>query len=126
MEAGSVLAITQDDSSISFFEARSMRPITENEDDNIVTSMPNAGFTFPIDASGRFQHDFFTTSNVRYLPEFILIIPSKVSTLHFRQVGVWQWSSAGRANCICDAWSTRLVWTTTCMITVSCWLPRGS
>ncbi|EDN06886.1 predicted protein [Histoplasma mississippiense (nom. inval.)] len=51
MEAGSVLAITQDDSSISFFEARSMRPITENEDDNIVTSMPNAGFTFPIDAS---------------------------------------------------------------------------
>ncbi|PGH02542.1 hypothetical protein GX51_04568 [Blastomyces parvus] len=51
-EAGSVLAITHDDSSISFFEARSMRPIDENEDGNIVTSMPNAGFTFPIDASG--------------------------------------------------------------------------
>ncbi|OJD23025.1 hypothetical protein ACJ73_05625 [Blastomyces percursus] len=51
-EAGSVLAITHDDSSISFFEARSMRPITENEDGNTVTSMPNAGFTFPIDASG--------------------------------------------------------------------------
>ncbi|PGH30262.1 hypothetical protein GX50_06980 [[Emmonsia] crescens] len=51
-EAGSVLAITHDDSSISFFEARSMRPINENEDVNIVTSMPNAGFTFPIDASG--------------------------------------------------------------------------
>ncbi|EEQ90336.2 RNA polymerase II Mediator complex subunit Sin4 [Blastomyces dermatitidis ER-3] len=51
-EASSVLAITHDDSSISFFEARSMRPITENEDGNTVTSMPNAGFTFPIDASG--------------------------------------------------------------------------
>ncbi|KAL2380818.1 hypothetical protein RJZ90_004344 [Blastomyces dermatitidis] len=50
-EASSVLAITHDDSSISFFEARSMRPITENEDGNTVTSMPNAGFTFPIDAS---------------------------------------------------------------------------
>ncbi|OJD18828.1 hypothetical protein AJ78_01160 [Emergomyces pasteurianus Ep9510] len=51
-EAGSVLAITFDDSSISFFEARSMRPINENDDVSVVTSMPNAGFTFPIDSSG--------------------------------------------------------------------------
>ncbi|EEH45765.2 uncharacterized protein PADG_01915 [Paracoccidioides brasiliensis Pb18] len=52
MEAGGVVIITYDDSSISFFDAKTMRPVNENEDVNVVTSMPNAGFTFPIDASG--------------------------------------------------------------------------
>ncbi|KAK2777293.1 mediator complex subunit [Emmonsiellopsis sp. PD_33] len=51
-EAGRVLAITYDDSSISFFDSRSMRPFSENEDVNVVTSMPDAGFSFPIDTSG--------------------------------------------------------------------------
>ncbi|KAG5299740.1 RNA polymerase II mediator complex subunit Sin4 [Histoplasma capsulatum G186AR] len=76
MEAGSVLAITQDDSSISFFEARSMRPITENEDDNIVTSMPNAGFTFPIDASG--LHIAFSPSGC------LAVVLSGEGQLHLR------------------------------------------
>ncbi|KAK2797281.1 hypothetical protein FQN50_009246 [Emmonsiellopsis sp. PD_5] len=50
-EAGRVLTITYDDSSISFFDSRSMRPFGDNEDVNVVTSMPDAGFSFPIDTS---------------------------------------------------------------------------
>jgi mediator of RNA polymerase II transcription subunit 16 len=52
MEAGNVLGVTFDDSSISFFDAKSMNSLGTLEDTNSVTSMPQAGFSFPIDTSG--------------------------------------------------------------------------
>jgi len=51
-----VLAITFDDSSISFFDARSMDSLSALEDTSTVTSMPQAGFSFPIDTSGNCAH----------------------------------------------------------------------
>ncbi|PGG96375.1 hypothetical protein AJ79_09615 [Helicocarpus griseus UAMH5409] len=77
-EAGSVLAVTYDDSSISFFDARSMKPINENEDVNVVTSMPNAGFTFPIDASG--LHIAFSPSGC------LAVVLDGEWQLHFRHM----------------------------------------
>lgn len=47
-----MLAVTCDDSSISFFDARSMHPLSTLEDTSTVTSMSQAGFSFPIDTSG--------------------------------------------------------------------------
>lgn len=53
MEAGCVMAVTFDDSNISFFDARSMTPLNMLDDINTVTSIPQAGFIFPTDTSGR-------------------------------------------------------------------------
>ena len=52
MEAASLLAITFDDGTISFFDARSMAPRNAPDDLNTITSMPQAGFTFPPDTPG--------------------------------------------------------------------------
>lgn len=56
MEAASLLAITFDDSNISFFDARSMAPRNAPDDLNTITSMPQAGFTFPSGAPGKISH----------------------------------------------------------------------
>ena len=58
MDAGCVMAVTFDDSNISFFDARSMKPMDVLDDINTVTSMRQAGFTFPTDASGMFSAYF--------------------------------------------------------------------
>lgn len=55
MDAGCVMAVTFDDSNIAFFDARSMKPLDVLDDINTVTSMAQAGFAFPTDASGSFQ-----------------------------------------------------------------------
>ncbi|KAL1954471.1 hypothetical protein VTO42DRAFT_1147 [Malbranchea cinnamomea] len=51
METGCVIAVTFDDGEISFFDAKSMTPLNTNDLDT-VTSMPQAGFSFPADTSG--------------------------------------------------------------------------
>jgi mediator of RNA polymerase II transcription subunit 16, fungi type len=52
IEFGCVLAITHDDSSISFLDPRSMSQFTEGGDINTVTSMAQAGFRFSSDTPG--------------------------------------------------------------------------
>lgn len=52
IEFGCVLAIAHDDSSVSFFDPKSMSQFTEGGDINTVTSMAQAGFRFPFDAPG--------------------------------------------------------------------------
>jgi mediator of RNA polymerase II transcription subunit 16 len=52
IEFGNVLAVTYDDSSISFFEPKTMVKFNGVDDTNTVTSMVQAGFQFPLDASG--------------------------------------------------------------------------
>jgi mediator of RNA polymerase II transcription subunit 16, fungi type len=51
-EYGNVLAITFDDSSISFHDPKTMVSFTGIDDANTVTSMAQAGFHYPLDASG--------------------------------------------------------------------------
>ncbi|KAN0067719.1 Mediator complex, subunit Med16 [Elaphomyces granulatus] len=50
-EYGNVLAITFDDSSISFHDPKTMVSFTGIDDANTVTSMAQAGFHYPLDAS---------------------------------------------------------------------------
>ncbi|KAE8549529.1 hypothetical protein EYB25_008051 [Talaromyces marneffei] len=52
IEFGCVLAITHDDSSVSFFDPKSMSQFTEGGDINAVTSIAQAGFRFPSDTPG--------------------------------------------------------------------------
>lgn len=55
IEFGCVLAITHDDSSVSFFDPKSMSQFSEGGDINTVTSMGQAGFRFPSDTPGLFK-----------------------------------------------------------------------
>lgn len=59
IEFGCVLAITHDDSSVSFFDPKSMSQFTEGGDINTVTSMAQAGFRFPSDTPGLFESHVF-------------------------------------------------------------------
>jgi mediator of RNA polymerase II transcription subunit 16, fungi type len=52
VEFGNVLAISHDDSSVSFFDPKTMSTFSESHDVNTVTSMAQAGFRFPLDAPG--------------------------------------------------------------------------
>lgn len=52
IEFGCVLAITHDDSSVSFFDPKSMSQFAEGGDNNTVTSLAQAGFRFPSDTPG--------------------------------------------------------------------------
>ncbi|KKA16860.1 hypothetical protein T310_9474, partial [Rasamsonia emersonii CBS 393.64] len=52
LEFGNVLAVTYDDSSISFFDPKTMVSFNGVDDTNTVTSMAQAGFHYPLDASG--------------------------------------------------------------------------
>lgn len=55
IESGNVLAVTYDDSSISFFNSKTMTSFIGTEDPNTVTSMAQAGFHYPLDVSGSFD-----------------------------------------------------------------------
>ncbi|KJF61295.1 RNA polymerase II Mediator complex subunit Sin4, variant 1 [Coccidioides immitis RS] len=46
-EAGSVVSLTFDDGSISFYDAKTMNAISDNEDLATISSMPQAGFNLP-------------------------------------------------------------------------------
>lgn len=52
-EYGNVLSVTYDDSSIAFYDPKTMTNFNGVDDTNTVTSMAQAGFHFPLDASGR-------------------------------------------------------------------------
>ncbi|KAJ5091848.1 Mediator complex subunit Med16 [Penicillium alfredii] len=52
VEHGTVLAVTNDDSSITFYDTKTMAVFNGLEDTNTVTSLAQAGFQFPIEASG--------------------------------------------------------------------------
>jgi mediator of RNA polymerase II transcription subunit 16 len=52
IEIGNVLAITYEDSSIAFFDPKTMVSFNGIDDTNTVTSMAQAGFYYPLDASG--------------------------------------------------------------------------
>ncbi|KAH8697294.1 putative RNA polymerase II mediator complex subunit Sin4 [Talaromyces proteolyticus] len=49
IEFGNVLAVTYDDSSVSFFDPRTMTSFIGMDDPNTVTSMSQAGFRYPLD-----------------------------------------------------------------------------
>jgi mediator of RNA polymerase II transcription subunit 16 len=49
INSSTTIAIAYGDGSIEFRDRVSMTPITPNEDFNRVSSMPQAGFTFPTD-----------------------------------------------------------------------------
>ncbi|KAJ9358238.1 hypothetical protein DTO027B9_2429 [Paecilomyces variotii] len=51
-EYGNVLSVTYDDSSIAFYDPKTMTNFNGVDDTNTVTSMAQAGFHFPLDASG--------------------------------------------------------------------------
>ncbi|KAL4941327.1 hypothetical protein BDV06DRAFT_229775 [Aspergillus oleicola] len=51
-EYGNVLAISYDDSSISFYDPKTMSVFDGVDDANTVTSLAQAGFHYPLDASG--------------------------------------------------------------------------
>lgn len=52
IESGNVLAVTYDDSSISFLNPATMRNFDPTSDENTVVGMAPVGFNFPIDISG--------------------------------------------------------------------------
>lgn len=52
IEYGNVLAVTFDDSSVTFYDPKSMTALSGVEDANTVTSLAQAGFSFPADAPG--------------------------------------------------------------------------
>ncbi|CRG85078.1 Mediator of RNA polymerase II transcription subunit 16 [Talaromyces islandicus] len=52
IEFGNVLAVTYDDSSISFFNPKTMDSFIGTNDPSTVTSMSQAGFHYPLDVSG--------------------------------------------------------------------------
>ena len=54
-EYGNVLAISYDDSSISFHDPKTMSGFDGVDDANNVTSLAQAGFQYPLDASGSFS-----------------------------------------------------------------------
>ncbi|KAF3483237.1 uncharacterized protein GIQ15_02561 [Arthroderma uncinatum] len=47
MEAGNVLVITLEDSSINFYDAKNFTPLSGLDDVETVTSLPQSGFAFP-------------------------------------------------------------------------------
>lgn len=51
-EYGNVLAVTYDDSSIAFYDPKTMINFNGVDDTNTVISMAQSGFHFPLDASG--------------------------------------------------------------------------
>lgn len=78
IEAGNVIAVMHDDSSISFFDAQSLNaPNTQEEED--VTSMVQAGFTFPIDTPGKSRQMLYDSVLYR------VINITQVSTYRFRR-----------------------------------------
>lgn len=52
VEAGNVLAVTYDDSSVSFLNPATMKNFHSTLDENTVIGMSQVGFNFPIDISG--------------------------------------------------------------------------
>jgi mediator of RNA polymerase II transcription subunit 16 len=54
-EYGNVLAISYDDSSIAFYDPKTMAIFNGVDDANIVTSLAQAGFHYPLDSSGTLQ-----------------------------------------------------------------------
>lgn len=52
IESGNVLAVTYDDSSISFLNPTTMKNFDSTSDENTVIGMAQIGFNFPIDISG--------------------------------------------------------------------------
>lgn len=52
IEFGNVLAVTYDDSSIAFFNPKTMASFIGTDDPSTVTSMSQAGFHYPLDVSG--------------------------------------------------------------------------
>jgi mediator of RNA polymerase II transcription subunit 16 len=61
IELGNVLAITYDDSSIAFYDPRAMASFNGIDDTNTVTSLAQAGFHYPLDASGLRPFEKITT-----------------------------------------------------------------
>lgn len=53
IEAGNVLAVTYDDSSVSFLNPTTMKNFDPALDENNVSGMAQVGFNFPIDISGK-------------------------------------------------------------------------
>lgn len=52
VEHGTALAITHDDSSIAFYDTRTMVAFNGLDDVNTVTSLAQAGFQYPLDTPG--------------------------------------------------------------------------
>lgn len=52
IELGNVLAVTYDDSSIVFYDPKTMASFSGIDDTNTVTSLAQAGYHYPLDASG--------------------------------------------------------------------------
>jgi hypothetical protein len=53
IEFGNVLAVTYDDSSILFLNPATMSNFDTVQDENVVSSMAQVGFNFPIDIAGK-------------------------------------------------------------------------
>jgi mediator of RNA polymerase II transcription subunit 16 len=53
IEYGNVLAITYDDSSVVFYDPKTMAVFNGVDDANTVTSLAQAGFHYPLEPSGQ-------------------------------------------------------------------------
>ncbi|GCB22497.1 mediator of RNA polymerase II transcription subunit 16 [Aspergillus awamori] len=62
IEYGNVVAITYDDSSVSFYDPKTMALFNGVDDANTVTGLAQAGFHYAPDASGQGQHVSFSPS----------------------------------------------------------------
>lgn len=63
IEFGNVLAVTYDDSSIAFLDPKTMVSFNGVDDTNTVTSMAQAGFHYPLEASGMSSREFQRAKN---------------------------------------------------------------
>lgn len=52
VEHGNVIAVSHDDSSITFYDTKTMAIFNGLDDANTVTSLAQAGFQFPMQTSG--------------------------------------------------------------------------
>lgn len=55
IEHGTVLAVTHDDSSITFYDTRTMAVFNGLDDANTVTCLAQAGFQYPIETPGEYS-----------------------------------------------------------------------
>lgn len=83
VEHGTALAITHDDSSVSFYDPRGMSLFNGMDDGSTVTCLTQAGYQYPMETPGR-------TLNMTHIPSAILLTHHYLQELPsaFRQIHV--------------------------------------
>lgn len=87
-EYGNVLAVSYDDSSITFYDPKTMTVFDGVDDANTVTSLAQAGYHYPLDPSG-------SSSKLEETPRSRL--PQHyIQAFHQMPALLWGWTARGR------------------------------